>query len=38
MTAGNNSKHRNGMNYYFTASGCMSERIRDRYEKTSPCS
>jgi len=24
-----------GMNYYFTASGCMSERIRHRYEKTS---
>ena len=22
------------MNYYFTASGCMSERIRHRYEKT----
>jgi hypothetical protein len=27
-----------GMNYYFTASGCMSERIKDRYEKTSPSS
>ncbi len=26
---------RSAMNYYFTASGCMSERIRDRYEKTS---
>jgi len=25
-----------GMKYYFTASGCMSERIRHRYEKTSP--
>ena len=25
------------MNYYFTAGGCMSERIRDRYEKTSLC-
>ena len=24
-----------GRNYYFTASGCMSERIRHRYEKTS---
>ena len=24
-----------GMNYYFTESGCMSERIRHRYERTS---
>ncbi len=27
-----------GMNYYFTASGCMFERIRDRCGKTSPTS
>ena len=26
------------MNYYFTASGCMSERIRHRCEKTNLCS
>jgi hypothetical protein len=29
------SRNPNGMYYYFTAGGCMSERIRDRYEKTS---